>query len=219
MKAIVTGLLLAGIVLPGRGDAGMKRVDFETGDGGTVVADLYGDGPHAVVLAHGMVFDKESWKEQALSLEAAGLTVLAIDFRGYGKSQAGSQGGEAKHLDVLAAVRYLRQKGAERVSVVGASMGGRASAQASIEAEAGEIDRLVLLAHAPVREPARIQGATLFLVAEGDGLAETVRSQYTAKQGEKKLVLLPDSAHAQHLFKTDLADRVLKEILDWLLAD
>jgi len=216
---ILAGLLLGAYWVSCAGAADMKQVHFNTEDGGKVVADLYGDGEHAVVLAHGMVFDKESWREQALALEAAGLQVLAIDFRGYGDSRAGSQGNDAKHLDVLAAVRYLRGAGAERVSVVGGSMGGRASAQASIQAKPGEIDRLVLLAHAPVQEPARIQGAALFLVAEGEALADTVRKQHAAKQGEKKLVVLPGSAHAQHLFKTDLADRVLAEIRAWLLAE
>lgn len=211
--------LLSVLALPGMGEARVKQVEFETSDGGTVVADRYGDGAHAVVLAHGMVFDKESWREQALALEKAGLLVLAIDFRGYGESRAGDGGAEAKHLDVLAAVRYLHEQGAERVSVVGGSMGGRASAQASIEAAPGEIDRLVLLAHGPVEEPEKIQGAALFVVAEGEGLAEAVRAQYAAKQGEKKLAVLPGSAHAQHLFKTELAERVLGEIRDWLLAD
>ncbi len=194
------------------------EVSFETSDGGVVFANLYGTGEHAVVLAHGAVFDKESWHEQAVRFADGGLQVLAIDFRGYGKSKAGSQD-SALYLDVLAAVRYLRGAGAKRVSVVGGSMGGRASAQASVESEPGEIDRLVLLAHPPIDLPEKLQGRKLFIVAEGDGLAARVRDQHRRAPDPKKLVVLPGSAHAQHIFKTAQADELTATILAWLTAE
>jgi len=49
------------------------------------------------------------------------------------------------HLDVLAAVRYLRKTGAKSVSVIGGSMGAGAAGDASIASKPGEIDRLVFL--------------------------------------------------------------------------
>src|SRR5580700_697154 len=63
-----------------------QSVSFTTDDGATIYADLYGTGEHGVVLAHGGQFNKESWSPQAHELMAAGFRVLAIDFRGYGKS-------------------------------------------------------------------------------------------------------------------------------------
>jgi pimeloyl-ACP methyl ester carboxylesterase len=63
-----------------------KTVSFPTEDGGIVFADLYGTSDKAVVLAHGGQFNKESWAKQADTLVGAGFQVLAIDFRGYGKS-------------------------------------------------------------------------------------------------------------------------------------
>ncbi len=95
--------LVAGQVEAGRGPA---EVAFTTADGGEIHGHLYGDGGHAVVLAHGMVFDKESWRPLAERLAAEGLMVLAIDFRGYGRSQPGSEESRLE-LDVLAAIRYL----------------------------------------------------------------------------------------------------------------
>ena len=44
-------------------------------------------------------------------------------------------------LDVLAAVRYLRARGAKNVSAVGSSMGGAAAGDASVASRPGEIDR------------------------------------------------------------------------------
>jgi pimeloyl-ACP methyl ester carboxylesterase len=89
-----------------------ENVSFATRDGGLIQADLYGKGDRAVVLAHGGRFNKESWKKQAIELEKAGFRVLAIDFRGYGRSRGPGQADPSSapiHLDVLAAVRYLRE--------------------------------------------------------------------------------------------------------------
>jgi len=120
-----------------------QSVSFPTQDGGLVYADMYGKGDHGVVLAHGGRFNKESWETQARALAAAGFRTLAIDFRGYGQSGGPGQSNPLSaplHFDVLAAVRYLRTTGAKTVSVVGGSMGGGAAADASIEAEPGEIE-------------------------------------------------------------------------------
>ena len=77
-----------------------KEVSFRTSDGGQVFAWLYGEGEHAVVMARGAVFNKESWAVQSKLLAEQGLQVLAIDFRGYGKSKPGTKG-NALHLDCL----------------------------------------------------------------------------------------------------------------------
>ena len=166
-----------------------REVSFLTSDGGRVFASLYGVGDHGVVLAHGAVFNKESWAEQSELLMEKGFRVLAIDFRGYGKSQAGSQK-NALHLDVLAAVRYLHDQGTKRVSVVGGSMGGGAAAQAAAESKEGEIDLLILLAHSPIHRPQDLKGNKLFIVSIGDGLSRSVKQQYEAAPKPKKLVVL-----------------------------
>jgi pimeloyl-ACP methyl ester carboxylesterase len=79
-RAITVILLLARLT------AAQEHVWFPTRDGALVHADLYGKGDQGVVLAHGGRFNKESWKKQAQALEQAGLHVLAIDYRVYGKS-------------------------------------------------------------------------------------------------------------------------------------
>jgi len=98
------------------------------------------------VLAHGGRFSKESWDKQAQFLSQHGFRVLAIDFRGYGQTIAGTETSDEKsYPDVLAAVRYLHSAGARSVSIVGASMGGDAAADAAIAARPGEIERIVFL--------------------------------------------------------------------------
>ena len=218
MKAIATALFLAGIA------AAQEHVSFPTQDGGLVYADVYGKGDRGVVLAHGGRFNKESWEKQAWALAAAGFRAMAIDFRGYGQSRGPGQADPLSaplHWDVLAAVRYMRKAGAKTVSVVGGSMGGGAAADASIEAEPGEIDRLVLLAAWTDRPPEKMKGRKLFIVARDDansgGLRlPKIRANYEKAEGPKKLVVLDGSAHAQFLFSTDQADRVMREILNFL---
>src|ERR1700733_13261622 len=100
--------------------AGQQTISFRTQDGGRIYADLYGKATRAVVLAHGGQFKKESWRDQALALVSGGFRVLAIDFRGFGRSLGPGQAdfdGAPFHNDVLAAVHYLKTHGAKTVSV------------------------------------------------------------------------------------------------------
>jgi len=195
-----------------------REISFPTADGGTVVADLYGDtGRDAVVLAHGAAFDRASWRGFAAVLVAHGYQVLAIDFRGYGKSKPGSAK-DALFEDVLAAVRYLRRSGAPRVSVVGASMGGGAVLRAAAVAAPGEIDRVVLLSPAPTPDPAAIKPTTLFIASRDEPAIERIREQFARAREPKRLVLLPGSAHAQHIFDTDQADALRTAVLDFLAS-
>ncbi len=201
--------------------AASEGVSFPTSDGGVIFGDLYGSGDRGVVLAHGMRFDKASWRDQGIQLADAGYLVLAIDFRGYGRSHGGPQSRSPQdemHLDVLAAAQYLRQRGARAVSAIGASMGGRASANAVVNAPPGTIDRLVLLAHAPIQKPERITGPTLFATAKDDPVATHVLEQYAKAREPKQLLSLDGSAHAQFLFTSDQGGRLMEEILRFLGA-
>jgi pimeloyl-ACP methyl ester carboxylesterase len=203
-----------------------RLVSFPTTDGGVVYANVYGTGPRCLVLAHGGQFTKESWAKQAPVLVEAGFRVLAFDFRGRGQSRAGraaKPGDEDVYLDVLGAVAYLQENGAEKISVLGASFGGWAAARASAEAPAGSIDRLVLLAASGVESPEKIRSRTLFIVARDDANASGprlpgIQRQYGRAPQPKELLILEGKAHAQFLFDTDQAERLMREILRFLTA-
>jgi pimeloyl-ACP methyl ester carboxylesterase len=213
MITLITGVLLMAAT------GAPAEVHFATGDGGAVYADVYGTGVRGVVLAHGARFDKASWKNEATELAEAGFHVVAIDFRGYGKSRGGPNakpGMDDMYMDVLAAVHYLRENGATSVSVVGGSMGGAASANAVVHAKAGEIDRLVLLAPAPIREPERVTGPKLVIAAADDPITPKVREQYAKEPEPKQLEVLDGSAHAQFLLTTPHRQHIMAEILSFL---
>jgi pimeloyl-ACP methyl ester carboxylesterase len=219
LRAVLASLLLSSLALA------QEPVSFPTEDGGLISADIYGAGDQAVVLAHGGRFNKASWQKQAQVLAKAGFRVLAIDFRGYGQSRGPGDSdplGAPLHFDVLAAVRYLRKTGAKSVSVVGGSMGGGAAADASIAAEPGEIDRLVLLAATASGSPEKLKGRKLFVVSRddtrGDGVVRLgrIREQYEKAPEPKELLILEGSAHAQFIFQTDQAEALMREILRFL---
>src|SRR5688500_1930111 len=159
---VALGALLFALV-PTAPLCAQQLVTLWTPDGGILQADLYGEGKRGVVLAHGGRFDKSGWQKQARVLADSGFRVLAIDFR-----RKCLYDDACLAVDVLAAVRYLRLEGAQTVSVVGASLGGGGAARATIEANEGEIERVVLLAHMLIDAPERMTGRKLFIVARDD---------------------------------------------------
>jgi pimeloyl-ACP methyl ester carboxylesterase len=83
-----------------------------------------GDRERCVVLAHGFT---GAWRRPAMRRIAGVLNrsggVLAIDFRGHGRSRGRSTVGDLEVLDLEAAVVHARDLGYRRVAVVGFSMG------------------------------------------------------------------------------------------------
>ena len=107
---------------------GPQPVRFTTEDRITLRGQLFnGGGDMAVILSHAFPTDQRSWTVFARMLaDDHGYVVLTFDFRGYGES-----GGETiipdLDRDVRAALEYMRGRGAARVVLMGASMGGTAS--------------------------------------------------------------------------------------------
>jgi pimeloyl-ACP methyl ester carboxylesterase len=216
--------VLASLIF-GQQVAATENVTIRTQDGATIAAQLYGSGTRGVVLAHGGRFTKEDWAPQADILAAHGFRVLAFDFRGFGESPAPpspEHSDDDACSDVLTAVRYLHERGAKTVSVIGASFGGTAAADASAKSAPGEIDRVVLLAHGSSNHPEFIKGRKLFIVSrhdtDGSGTVRLteMRKDYKKLSPPKRLVVLEGAAHAQFLFKTDQGDRLMQEILRFL---
>ncbi len=209
-------LLLASLIVTAQ--PAPTEVMLDAADGGRIVADIYGEGDNVVVLAHGAAFNKESWAPQARALAAQGHRVLAINFRGYGASTAGREG-NARYLDVVAAVRYARAHGARSVGVVGASMGGGASARAAVEVAAGEIDRLFLLSPVSIANPdAMHAGRILYVASRDEPMAPGIREQFSRAPEPKRLELLDGSGHAQNIFPTAQGPALTALLLDFVKA-
>jgi len=217
----VLGVLVI-LLVSASGCTEVSEISFLTADGGIVYADEYGTGDKGLVLAHGGRFTKESWAHQAPVFADAGFRVVAIDFRGRGDSQGpdSDPDGVDVHFDVIGAVKYLKDSGASTVSVVGASFGGWAAANAAVEIP-GEIERLVILA-AGVDTPEKLTGRTLFILARDDFMGEgtlrlpAIQEDFDRAPDPKELILLDGEAHAQYIFETDQADRLMEYLIEFL---
>src|SRR5215831_21373350 len=102
---------------------------LEAADGVRLYAVEAGSGSVGVVLAHESPADLCGWLPYMASLEAAGVRVLAFDFRGFGDSDrpAAIRKSLAYGRDFQAAVARLRADGARKVFLMGASFGGAAA--------------------------------------------------------------------------------------------
>jgi len=110
---------------------GARTVVFASASGSLIHAWLSRGhtGAGAVLLLHGVGSDRESMLGRARFLHDEGFTVLAPDFQAHGESPGDHVTFGAKEsLDAAAAVAYLHEVvPAERVGVIGVSMGGAAT--------------------------------------------------------------------------------------------
>ena len=193
-----------------------EAVVFATSDGGSVEADLYGAGSDAVVLAHGAVFDKESWEPLAVRLAGEGHRVLALNFRGYGRSTPGEDP-SALHLDVLAAIEFLLSRGADRISLVGASRGANAVGDAASRVDPGRLATVILLAPGRLDNPEAMGAARFVVIAsEHERGIDRIRELYGRLPEPKELKLLASDSHAQHVFATEQGPRLTAWIVESL---
>ncbi len=130
-----------------RDGRGLHRVRFLSADGLTL-AGVYGEGSPghaAIIVCHGWPGDLGDMLGLAGALRGAGFNVLAFDFRGCGESDRGPVTlGYREAQDVVGAVRFLRERRpgqAQRIGVVGLSMGAAAAILAA--AGAPEIEAVV----------------------------------------------------------------------------
>jgi pimeloyl-ACP methyl ester carboxylesterase len=129
-----------------------QEVVLETSDGVRLIGQHWDPGLRDVgaVVAHGFTGSSRAADVQAISRAVAGhgVGVLAIDFRGHGRSKGRSTIGAEEIHDVAAAVAWLRTHGYGRVAAFGWSMGG--SAVLRYAGLGGELDAVV-----SVSSPAR----------------------------------------------------------------
>jgi len=180
MRLPITIIFLLGFKLvmstPATAQGNFDLVKFSTTDGGMIEAALFpASSKKVVIFAHGAVFNKESWYFLCELLQQSDISSLAIDFRGYGKSKAGSTGNKSQ--DILGAIDWLTESGFTNISIVGGSMGGAAVLGALSEVST-VVSKVVLLAPAggpPVRAE-KID--KLFIVSKGEGMYNGVVTIY-----------------------------------------
>lgn len=209
--AVAAALLV--IVTGACGGSAVADVTFRTSDGFTLDGSLFGHGAKVVILAHEFESDQSSWSGFASDLAKQGYAVLTFNFRGYGKSQ-GSRDIPSMDRDVSGAIKFMSEThDAERIVLIGASMGGTASL---IAADRAEIPVATLSAPVSFKgldagdHVAGIGAPKLFIAADGDSAAsKSARELFRrAADPEAGLELLIGNAHGTALLDSKQSDKV-----------
>jgi uncharacterized protein len=209
--------------------AGSEAVSFTSADGVALQGRLFGDGSVGVVLSHMKPADQTSWWDFAQDLADEGYLVLTYDFRGYcpGGSGGCSEGERdlgAIWQDVIGAVELIRSRGARRVMLIGASMGGTASLLAAAQ-EGVDADVVITLSAPAAFEGmvlnadvlTHVSAAKLFVAGSGDGsAAEDAQRLYDESPLPKRVEILTTDDHGTDILDGNQSGRARTLILTYL---
>jgi pimeloyl-ACP methyl ester carboxylesterase len=200
-------------------------VTFETPDGATITGELYGSGETAVVFSV-MGNCKPGWREFAQLTAAQGLMALTYPWRGCRESGLTEQDELQKFVDdARGAINFVREQGAQKIILVGASLGGLASAKLAIESQASGI---VIIASPPAIsewgfeiEPTDLNTdiPKLFITAENDPTvpASATRQLHDLAAEPKEWQTYPGDKHGTDLFETESREAMQQRILEFIL--
>jgi alpha-beta hydrolase superfamily lysophospholipase len=206
-----------------------RVVRFRAADRARLVGVLLGSGPRVIVLAHqgggGAPGNLCAWLPYARTLKAAGFRVLVFDHRGFGSSPFAFRRSSRVDLDVIGAVRFVRARGATKVVLGGASLGGAAvvAAGAAIRPAVQGVftvgathtyESIDALAAAR-----RLTLPVLYVAAENDSVgpfAEQAQQLYEASpSADKRLAVFPGIAHGA----PQLRNRGPRQLVDTWIRD
>lgn len=200
-------------------------VTFTTPDGATLTGELYGSGDTAVIFSV-MGNCDPGWREFAQLTAAQGLMSLTYLWRRCRESGGVDEDEIQKFVDDLrGAITFIREQGAKKVILVGASLGGCASAKLIVESQA---DGLVVVA-SPAEIPQwgfAIEASDmdsdipkLFITAKEDDTVpvEATQELFDLAAEPKEWQTYPGTAHGTDLFHTQHKEEFEQRILEFIL--
>ena len=194
-----------------------KDVNFEAADGGSIYGSLFGSYPDVVILAHGKVFNKESYYDLCEVLLKNKISSLAFDFRGYGNSKHGRGDSQAYGEDVIGAINFAkRQDFVKNITLLGSSMGGAAVLNASKLFKPSEIKSVIALSPVNVEGINFVDVPIHYLGSEGEQFAEGIKKMYAQTKSPKTIHFFKGNAHAQNIFATESKDEIISLIVSYI---
>jgi pimeloyl-ACP methyl ester carboxylesterase len=199
---------------------GIEPVTFLTDDGVAIWGTLFSESARWVLLVHDRDHDLDSYFSLSSRLVADGFSVLAFDLRGCGLS-GGRQSVSKFHLDVLAAARLARQRGAGEIFAIGAGRGSGVVIEAAPDANFGaavllspSLDRRRRVLTTAVR---RSTVPKLVLVGSQDADAfRAARDVMATAVGPRVIVALPTQDQSHQLLGGTCAVQVMSHTSTFL---
>lgn len=169
--------------------------EFDIKQGDTMVSALgYGKGDHVLILlpgaSQGSNPDKNSLRGRASEIanENAGIRVISISWSGPG--------------DVAAAVRFAKETGAKKISLLGHSRGAEMAGRFASSQPDGEFDTIILLSSSDDQGIPLAKSKKLFVYNKGDSLARWTPSSFEKSAEPKELIALNGSGHGSSDLKS-----------------
>ncbi len=206
-------------------------VVFTTDDGKRIVGNHYDtqSREQGVLALHMLGSSRGSYDSLISALNAEGIGVVAIDFRGHGLSEEGPQGYttysnaqiQAMIHDVQVGVAYLNEQGYSSLTIIGASIGANLALQYAAQYQG--IDRLVLLSPGlnyrgilaeQYAEALPATTSVFTLVASGDGSLEDDAATIHAKVNGERQFRITSIGHGTDMFIHQPG--LESEIIRWL---
>lgn len=172
-----------------------------------------GEGSRYVVLAHQSGADSCQMLAIGRGLTSGGYQVFAFDFSGAGASAPPSEGTARVSEDLAEAVDLVRQRGADSVAVLGASMGGFAALVAGAGSDP-PLDAVVTLSAPDSFEGQSVPALDGFpsplqvYVGRDDAGFVEASQAFAAQVPAAELFVLPGSGHGVELVDDAVFSRI-----------
>lgn len=198
-------------------------VTFPTADGATLQGTWSGEGSTVIVFSTMGGHRQETWTAMAEATAQHGYRAFTFNFRFWVDDDTIDRALQPLVADDLrAAIAYVRAQGAERVILVGASLGGMATAKVGASEN---VEGLVILAAPPeVPDLLTIEAADLatsapklFVSAERDHIVPLADTQalFDLAAEPKEWQTYPGTAHGTELFDTASGPALTQRLLDF----
>jgi len=156
----------------------------------------------AIIFVPGFIFNKESWFSLAKKMQQKGVSSLSIN---------------AKNVAaVKASILYLKDKGYQKISLVGGSSGAAAVLMAMKDVEP-LVTKVITLSAVRGNALQSTKVDKLFIVSKGEKSLSKVSSFYAESSEPKQLKVFPGKKHAQFLLKSQHKDELTKLMVEFLL--
>ena len=203
-----------------------QQITFTTPDGASLEGIVHGSGDVAVIFSV-MGNCKRGWEDMADLVAQNGMTALTYQWRGCRESGAVDDDEIQKFVDDLrGAITFMREQGAKKIILVGASLGGCASAKLTVESQA---DGLIVVASPPeisqwgfAIEAGDMDSdiPKLFITAKEDDTVPVELTQvlYNLAAEPREWQTYPGTAHGTDLFDTQHRGEFQQRILEFIIA-
>lgn len=192
----LSNLLFGFVCVALAGSANAQEFDIKQDD--AVVGALnYGKGDHIVIGIHGFKQSRDFFKDYSDAFVNAGFRIISVDWsadRGAGFKEVG------------AAVKFAREQGAKKISLLGTSRGAELAANYARAQPDGDFDTLVLFSGIDDKGIPLTKTKKLFIYSKYDSKADGTPAAVGKSAEPKQMIELEGGGHGISALVSKKAD-------------